>query len=1182
MEIEFDRLVDALPGLVWSAFPNGQAEFVNQRWCAYTGMGRDEASGPGWLLVVHPDDLSQLLDRWAACRASGQAGEGEARIRRHDGVYRWFNFSVSPVADASGKIVRWCGINTDIEEHKGNEAALRVSEQSLKQIINTLPTTAWATDAEGFVEYLSDRWLDYAGFTAEQGAGLGWGAAIHPDDAPGLFAYWQSCLDSGTPVDTEARMRRFDGEFRWFLFRANPLRDANGAIVKWFGTNIDIEDRKRADEALLASERSLRQIINTLPTTAWATDAAGYVEFLSDRWLEYAGFTAEQGAGLGWGAVIHPDDAGGLFAYWQSCLETGTPVDTEARMRRYDDEYRWFLFRANPLRDANGTILKWYGANIDIEDRKRADEALLASEQSLRQIINTIPTAVWSARADGYGDFLSDSYLGYAGVTSEQVEGWGWRAIIHPDDLAALEAHWQTCLETGAPVDTEARMLRFDGEYRWFLFRANPLRDANGVIVKWYGANIDIEDRKRADEALLASERNLKLTINILPTAAWSTLPNGYTDFLSDTYLAYAGSTSEHCEGWGWQNLIHPDDLDALEAHWQFCLATGAPVDSEARMRRYDGEYRWFLFRANPMRDADGGIIRWYGHNTDIEDRKRAESLLEGEKQLLAMVAQGRPLGEILDALCRIVERNAPGALCSILSIDPDGLRFRHGAGPSLPDNYNKVLDGLIIDSDYGPCGLAAKSKAQAIAGDVLNDPRWRTSPWPRLVVSHGLRACWSTPILSGDDRIIGVFALYQHHPAMPTPMEEDLIRQFAHVASIAIERSQSDAELRRTDDALRRANGYLEEAQRVSKSGSFTWDIETDEHNFSHEIRRTFGFGPDVKVTMGVLQAAVHPGDAAEVQGVLEAAGEGRDFDLVFRILRNEGEVRHVRIVGHRIDDITDRPVFLGALQDITDSKLAEDALTQARSELARVARVATLNAMTASIVHEVSQPLSGILNNANTGVRLLAADPPNLAGAAETLRRTVRDVNRASEVIRRLRAMFSAKPSTMELLDVNDVTREVIALSAGELRRSRALVEARFTEGLPPVSADRVQLQQVVLNLLLNAADSMAEIVDRPRTLQVTTDRGGDASVRLTVRDVGTGVDPENLEKLFEAFYTTKSHGMGVGLSISQSIIENHGGRLWAEANEGPGATFSFSIPLCDIAVAPTAQVRASRVQL
>jgi C4-dicarboxylate-specific signal transduction histidine kinase len=289
----------------------------------------------------------------------------------------------------------------------------------------------------------------------------------------------------------------------------------------------------------------------------------------------------------------------------------------------------------------------------------------------------------------------------------------------------------------------------------------------------------------------------------------------------------------------------------------------------------------------------------------------------------------------------------------------------------------------------------------------------------------------------------------------------------------------------------------------------------------------------------------------------------EGNGSDFTFRVVTPKGGLKHLRGVSQVIEHIAGRPIFMGVIQDITESKVAEEALNRARSELAHVARVATLNAMTASIAHEVSQPLSGILTNANTCVRFLAADPPNLAGAAETARRTIRDANRATEVIQRLRAMFSTKVTTMEMADLNDVAREVIALSMGELRRAGALLQTDFADELPPVSVDRVQLQQVILNLLLNAADAMAGVEDRPRALLVRTGLHDDGSVQLLVRDSGTGIDPATVDKLFDAFYTTKAKGMGVGLSISRSIIERHAGRLWAQANEGPGATFSFCIP-------------------
>jgi C4-dicarboxylate-specific signal transduction histidine kinase len=220
------------------------------------------------------------------------------------------------------------------------------------------------------------------------------------------------------------------------------------------------------------------------------------------------------------------------------------------------------------------------------------------------------------------------------------------------------------------------------------------------------------------------------------------------------------------------------------------------------------------------------------------------------------------------------------------------------------------------------------------------------------------------------------------------------------------------------------------------------------------------------------------------------------------------------------------------------------------------------SLGALTASIAHEVNQPLSGIVTNASTCLRMLAAEPPDVGGARETARRTLRDANRASDVIKRLRALFAKKPATTEAVDLNDATREVIALSLCDLQRRRLILQPELADDLPCVNGDRVQLQQVILNLLLNAADAMSGVEDRPRRLVIRTERDEGDRVRLSVRDLGIGFGTQGAP-LFQPFYTTKSEGMGIGLSVSRFIIESHQGRLWAAPNEGPGATFSFSIP-------------------
>jgi C4-dicarboxylate-specific signal transduction histidine kinase len=295
----------------------------------------------------------------------------------------------------------------------------------------------------------------------------------------------------------------------------------------------------------------------------------------------------------------------------------------------------------------------------------------------------------------------------------------------------------------------------------------------------------------------------------------------------------------------------------------------------------------------------------------------------------------------------------------------------------------------------------------------------------------------------------------------------------------------------------------------------------------------------------------------------VAQTRGGGNDFEWRYRLMMPDHSIKYLHAVAHAIRDEDGQLEYLAAIQDVTARRLSEDALDKARAQLTHVARVTTLGVLTASIAHELNQPLSGIITNANTSLRMLAADPPDIDGARETARRTIRDGGRASEVIARLRPLFTKKESTTEPLDLNEAMREVIALSSSDLQRKRVIVRQELADNLPPVNGDRVQLQQVILNLLLNAADAMSDIDDRPRDVVVGTKRDEGDRVRVTVRDAGVGFNLENTDKLFEPFYTTKSGGMGIGLSVSRSIVEQHRGRLWVERNNGPGATFAFSIP-------------------
>ena len=369
--------------------------------------------------------------------------------------------------------------------------------------------------------------------------------------------------------------------------------------------------------------------------------------------------------------------------------------------------------------------------------------------------------------------------------------------------------------------------------------------------------------------------------------------------------------------------------------------------------------------------------------------------------------------------------------------------------------------------------------------------------------------------------------------------------------------------ESKRAQGELRRSEAFLREGQHLSRTGSFVWRPGSDEIKCSEQFYRIYEFEIGTPMTLDLMRTRVHPDD---ISLLIEAADQTRDemsdFDWQYRLLMPDGSTKYVHEVAHAMTDEEGQLEYIASVQDVTARRLADEALAKSRSELATVARDTSLGVFTASIAHEVNQPLSGIVTNASTCLRMLDASPPNLEGARETARRTLRDGNRASDVIARLRTLFKEDDLTLELLDLNEIAREVMALSMSDLQRNRIAVQFELAKNLRTITGDRIQLQQVILNLVRNASEAMAEVDDRQRRLLIRTEQDKDC-VRMRVRDTGVGVDPATTHKLLDAFYTTKSDGMGIGLTVSHSIIEKHHGHLWADSNKGPGATFSFSIP-------------------
>jgi PAS domain S-box-containing protein len=686
------------------------------------------------------------------------------------------------------------------------------------------------------------------------------------------------------------------------------------------------------------------------------------------------------------------------------------------------------------------------------------------------------------------------------------------------------------------------------------------------------------------------------------------------------------------------------------------------------------------------LRDESGNIVKWFGINADITERKRAEDLLTGEKRILEMVAKGDPLPQILDGVCRFVEGQASGFLASILLVD--GNRLRHGGAPSLPKIYTDAIDGIVIGPSTGSCGTAAFRGEQVIVADIANDPLW--TDYREAALPHSLRACWSTPVVSSQGKVIATFAMYYREPRSPSPRDLETIEQITHLAGVAIERKL-------TQEALQRSETYLAEAQRLAHIGSWAWNLRTGSRFWSQETFRIFDYDPE-KVTPAwdSILERVHPEDLPEIErrakmayaqnrwvnpeldfrivladgtikhlhsiahpamdesgeiinvvgtimdvterkraeekvrrseeSLLEAQrlshmgswrhdvasgtvivspeiyrifgvqpdedtssaefwlsrnhpedqqriqelferceSQKTEYESDYRIVLNDGTIKHLHAVGHPVVSQSGELIeMIGTAMDVTEHKRAEEErerLRQLETELAHINRVTMLGELASSLAHELNQPIAAATTSANACLRWLAHNPPDLERARAAATRIENDGNRAAEIIQRLRAFYkTGAPPKRELVDLNQVAEEILALLRDEADRHSISLRTELAPHLPQIMADRVQLQQVLMNLLLNGIEAMT---DRAGELIIRSQSAEDGLLVISVSDTGVGLPSEKLDRLFGAFYTTKPQGTGMGLAISRSIIEAHGGRLWATANAVRGATFHFTLP-------------------
>ncbi len=744
----------------------------------------------------------------------------------------------------------------------------------------------------------------------------------------------------------------------------------------------------------MADITKIDTFIQSSPHPAWLATTQGQCVYANPALERLTGFNSDQINQADWRSFLLEDDRAVASASWERSLATGTPYRVQVRMQGSDDVPKCVELIAFGHKAGDGMEL-WLFTGLNaksIAAQKRPE-----LEAQIQATLNVIPAYTWYALASGPLTFVNEQTANYLGLPEDHPLRFGidtgaeWdshTALLHPDDREEARRVWSTCLSTGTAGEFTFRVPNAEGKHRWFITRAEPLRANDGTLLYWIGVNLDIDDAKRAEDALRKSERELRDVIDTIPAIVWSTLPDGSNTYVNKRFVEYTGSSAEQVAGSGWKALIHPDDLERHTGKWIEALATGKPHENEVRSRRSDGQYRWQLDRGVPLRDEDGNIVKWYGVTTDIEDRKRAE-------------------------------------------------------------------------------------------------------------------------------------------------------------------------------EALQQNQFYLSEGQRLAHMGSWAFS-STGFSYWSSELFQVYGLDPrDKPPTVEEYLALVHPEDRRFMkQGIAKMLDDHRAFDFTKRIVRPDGEIRHIRCVGVPVTKGGTFQGFVGTGIDVTEQELLEqekERLRQLETELAHTNRVSMLGEMAASLAHEIKQPIAAAITSANSCIEWLAHEPPNLDRARAAAARIDKYGNRAAEIIDRIRSFYKKSPPQRELVDVNGVIDEMLSLLGSEATRSSVMLRTELPAELPKIMADRVQLQQVFMNLMLNAIEAMK---DSGGELMVKSQMQ-DSQVLFSVSDTGVGLPMEKMDQIFSAFFTTKPQGSGMGLAISRSIVESHGGRLWATANDGRGATFHFTLP-------------------
>ena len=598
---------------------------------------------------VLPEMVSQglvpLLDE---VYRTGQTYVGqEIPVRVQDaaaelGPEKYYDLTYTALRDGQNQVTSVLSFVLDVTERVHNRrqaeelaAEMRRRDEQVRLITDSMPVFIFNFCPAGRITYTNPYFYEYTGLDPAGPPDEAWGG-LAPEDFARVSEVAQTAMAAGEPWQATFRCRRHDGKMRWFQVKSQPYYDPNGELAGFSAATIKIHELHERTEELARSRADFAALADNIAQLAWMADATGYIFWYNQQWYDYTGTTLETMRGAGWKQVHDPALVDDVNTRYLDSIQAGQPWEDTFPLRGADGRYRWFLSRARPIRDeATGEVVRWFGTNTDVTELRQLQTQLGVSEEELRIQAESIPQQVWTAQPDGTVDFYNHRTAAYVGEPMEKNGAAHWLSFVHPDDHALMQERWNQAIANQRYYEAEFRLRRYDGEYRWFLGQAQARRTPGGRLVKWYGTNTDVHQQRVLQEQLLSSQARFQQLLETLPQMAWTARPDGVPNYFSQRWHDYTGASAQELQELGWEEFMHPDDLADTLRKWHHSLATGLPFEDEARWRDSQGNYRWFLVRAEAIRDKAGDISLWVGAHTDVHETKQVQKQLEAQNARL-------------------------------------------------------------------------------------------------------------------------------------------------------------------------------------------------------------------------------------------------------------------------------------------------------------------------------------------------------------------------------------------------------------------------------------------------------------------------------------------------------------------------------------------------------------------